>query len=124
MPIAEARLFDRAPDRIHPGIVHQHVDPAEAREHRVAQRDDVGFLGHVRHLHGGVATGGQDFRFGLREVAAVRPHSATRAPNVASPCAMARPIPRPPPVTTATRPLRSNIPSRVTNALTSLPPAS
>ncbi len=50
-------------------------------------------------------------------VAWVRPVSTTRAPNAASPSAMPRPIPRPPPVTTATRPVRSNSASRSAMAL-------
>ena len=42
----------------------------------------------------------------------LRPEMYTFAPFAARPCAMLRPIPVPPPVTSATRPLRSKILSR------------
>ena len=87
------------------GVVDQRVDAAVAREHRGDGGLDLRFLADVAGMRRADAAGGLDLA--LHRVAAcasVRPTITTAAPSAASSCAVQRPMPEPPPVTTTTWP--------------------
>ena len=92
---------------VHAGVVDEHVEPAEERDRFPAP--SPGTTRAWRSSTGTKAAFGSElreraFRLLRRRVR----RSATAAPAAARPFAMPRPMPPLPPVTSATRPLRSN----------------
>ena len=96
----------RTPD--HSGVVDQHVEPAHRSQGAVRQVFDLRFAGHVHGNHPGpFAPAPRCVAQSLRSCGAcAKRRSRPRRPR-ASPSAMWRPMPRPPPVTSAVRPERS-----------------
>jgi hypothetical protein len=86
------------------GVGDEHVDPVPAPPHRIDRRADRIRLGQVKLDRQGLATDGDDLRttFSASSLAD-RYVSATRAPSPANASAVARPIPREPPVINTTR---------------------
>ena len=93
-------LVQERPDVHHAGVVDQHVERAEPLGDRRQE-------GGERLAARDVERARRARRRPPRRAPASRSPTATRAPRAASARAVARPIPRPPPVTATTRPVSS-----------------
>lgn len=90
------------------GVVHQHVDRAEFPADRLDHRLDVVRVSEVAERDGGVAAGRLDPPGRLLAASAsLRAETPTSAPSSASYTAVARPMFRLAPVTSAVRPSKS-----------------
>jgi hypothetical protein len=94
----------------HPGIdavrADQDVEPAVQLDHAADQLAHVGFVGDVTDVSAHVRAGVQAPDSDVEGAPAPR-RTATTAPAPTNASATPSPIPRAPPVTTATRPARS-----------------
>ena len=91
------------------GVVHDDVDAAEPVDGGVDQRLQPVEVAHVRgHPERLAAQSSVRWASVSAHASALRLATTTLAPAATKPSAMARPIPRVPPVTIATRPVRSN----------------
>jgi hypothetical protein len=115
----ESRLDDAVPifrffvqhipaQRHSAGIIYQDADGTELALDPVKRGLQSGAISHI-NLHSN-RRNTDCFQFGKHPPAfsSFRPNTATAAPASANPRAMPRPIPPLPPVTTATRPVKSN----------------
>ena len=87
-----------------PGVVEQHVEPAEGGRPRSDHGPDLVLVGHVDGDGGGRATGGLDARPREAAWSATTSATTTCAPSAANSAAATRPMPLPAPVITATLP--------------------
>ena len=103
VPVVLGEVVGRAGDR-DAGVVDDDVDAAERLDAAVHAGRDVRAAGDVHVDAVAVRARRADLRRGLRAVSPRRSATATRAPSSAKRSAVARPIPDPPPVTSATFP--------------------
>ena len=96
------------------GVVEGEVEPAVGGDRRRDQGLDRGGVGHVGGDEERLAAGGLDLVAVSRPPATAMSATTTRAPSRAKASAVARPMPDPPPVTSATLP--SNCPTTMSSS--------
>ena len=102
VPLFHAELVDGFEDA-HAGVVHQNVEAAEPFRRRANQLAAVFVVADVRRR--AIHIGGTALRSFSRAACndfGSRPQMKTFAPSASNACATQKPIPRDPPVTTAT----------------------